>query len=76
MQEQVATIKSMSGARICDPVALRRVEGQCCAALLDASATVQVKATQLDQVKQYHRQMKITRAFMEVVATEKDKMSL
>ncbi|KAL7388816.1 hypothetical protein ABVT39_021245 [Epinephelus coioides] len=76
VQEQVATIKSMSGARICDPVALRRVEGQCCAALLDASATVQVKATQLDQVKQYHRQMKITRAFMEVVATEKDKMSL
>ncbi|XP_078030046.1 nesprin-2a isoform X4 [Epinephelus lanceolatus] len=76
VQEQVATIKSMSSARICDPVALRRVEGQCCAALLDASATAQVKATQLDQVKQYHRQMKITRAFMEVVATEKDKMSL
>ncbi|KAG8011393.1 hypothetical protein GBF38_006163, partial [Nibea albiflora] len=44
--------------------------------MLDASATVQVKAAQLDQVKQYHKQMRIIRAFLEVVAVEKDKMSL
>lgn len=69
-------MKSMSGARICDPDALKSVEGQWSAALLDASATVQVKAAQLDQVKQYHKQMKINRAFLEVLAVEKDKMSL
>ncbi|XP_031717653.1 nesprin-2a isoform X2 [Anarrhichthys ocellatus] len=76
VQEQVATLKSMSGARIRDPDALKRFEGQWSAALLDASATVQVKAAQLDQAKEYHKQMKITRAFLEVVAEEKDKMSL
>ncbi|XP_059211817.1 nesprin-1 [Centropristis striata] len=76
VQEQVATMKSMCSARICDPDALKRVEGQWSAALLDASATVQVKAAQLDQVKQYHKQMKITRTFLQVVAAEKDKMSL
>ncbi|XP_068433248.1 nesprin-2a [Clinocottus analis] len=76
VQEQVATMKCASGSMICDPDALKRVEGQWSAALLDASATVQVKAAQLDQVKEYHKQMKITRAFLEVVAAEKDKMSL
>lgn len=76
MQEQVATMKSLSAARICDPDTLKSVEGQWTAALLDASATVQVKAAQLDQVKQYHKQMRIIRAFLEVVAVEKDKMSL
>ncbi|XP_037606336.1 nesprin-2-like isoform X2 [Sebastes umbrosus] len=75
VQDQVAIMKSVSGA-VCDPDALKRVEGQGSAALLDASATVQVKAAQLDQVKQYHKQMKLTRAFLEVVADEKDKMSL
>lgn len=69
-------MKSTSAARICDPNLLKSVEGQWSAALLDASATVQVKAAQLDQVKQYHKQMKIIRAFLEVLAAEKDKMSL
>lgn len=69
-------MKSIRAARICDPDALKSAEEQWSAALLDASATVQVKAAQLDQVKQYHKQMKITRAFLEVVAVEKDKMSL
>ncbi|KAM9339272.1 nesprin-2a [Symphorus nematophorus] len=76
VQEQVATMKSMSAARICDPDVLKSVEGQWSAAMLDASATVQVKAAQLDQVKQYHKQMRIIKAFLEVVAAEKDKMSL
>ncbi|KAI3364132.1 hypothetical protein L3Q82_010949, partial [Scortum barcoo] len=76
VQEQVVSMKNMNASRICDPDALKRVEAQWSAALLDASATVQVKAAQLDQVKQYHKQMKITRAFLEVLAAEKDKMSL
>lgn len=75
VQEQVAALKSTSTARICHPDVLSRVEGQWSAALLDASATVQVKAAQLDQVRQYHRQMKLCRAYLEVLAAEKDKMS-
>lgn len=74
--EQVAAMESMRAARVCDPDTLKRVEGQWSAALLDASATVQVKATQLDQVKEYHKQMRIIRAFLEVLAVEKEKMSL
>ncbi|XP_040920887.1 nesprin-2a [Toxotes jaculatrix] len=73
VQEQIATMKSM---RVSDPDALERAEGQWSAALLDASATVQVKAAQLDQVTQYHKQMKMTRAFLQVLAAEKEKMSL
>ncbi|XP_022621783.1 nesprin-1-like [Seriola dumerili] len=76
VQERVATMKSMSAAWECDPIALKRAEGQWSAALLDASATVQVKAAQLDQVRRYHKQMKMTRVFLEVLAAEKEKMSL
>uniref|UniRef100_A0AAQ6IQR6 KASH domain-containing protein n=1 Tax=Anabas testudineus TaxID=64144 RepID=A0AAQ6IQR6_ANATE len=76
VQEQVATMKSWNATRVCDPNALKRAEEQWSAALLDASATVQVKAAQLDQVKLYHKQMKMTRAFLEVLAAEKEKMSL
>lgn len=45
-------------------------------ALVDASATVEVKAAQLDQVRQFHRDMKVTRVFLQVLATEKEAMSL
>lgn len=69
-------MKSMMGVRVCDPETLKRVEGQWSAALLDASATVQVKATQLAQVQEYHKQMRIIRAFLEVLASEKEKCSL
>lgn len=69
-------MKSMVVARVCDPETLRRVEGQWSAALLDASATVQVKATQLTEVQEYHKQMRIIRAFLEVLASEKEKCSL
>ncbi|KAM6915050.1 nesprin-2-like [Xenentodon cancila] len=72
VQEQVAIMKS----NVSDPKALKRAEGQWSAALLDASATVQVKAAQLDQVRQYHQKMKTTKAFLEVVAAEKKNMSL
>ncbi|XP_044232894.1 nesprin-2-like isoform X4 [Thunnus albacares] len=74
--EQVATVKNTSSAGVGDPGVLKSVEGQWSAALLDASATVQVKAAQLDQVKQYHKQMNITRAFLDVLAAENEKRSL
>ncbi|XP_068610193.1 nesprin-2a [Brachionichthys hirsutus] len=76
VQEQVATVKCMDAAQSCDPDVLDILEGQCSAALLDASATVQVKATQLDQVKQYHKQMRLIKTFLEVLAAEKEKTSL
>ncbi|XP_036003482.1 uncharacterized protein LOC118566189 [Fundulus heteroclitus] len=75
VQEQVAAVKS-SATKTPDPKALERAEGEWSSVLLDASATVQVKAAQLDQVKKYHLQKKITRAFLEVIAVEKEKMSL
>ncbi|KAM4713181.1 nesprin-2a [Anableps anableps] len=75
VQEQVAAIKS-NVTKVSDPTALERAEVEWSSALLDASATVQVKAAQLDQVKQYHLKKKITKAFLEVIAAEKEKMSL
>lgn len=76
MQEQVAAMKSWSSSSVCDPNVLKRAEEQWSAALLDASATVQVKAAQLEHVKLYHKQMNMTRAFLEDLAAEKEKMSL
>ncbi|XP_026174095.1 nesprin-2a isoform X2 [Mastacembelus armatus] len=76
VQDQVATMRSIGAIGVCDSNALGSAEGQWSAALLDASATVQVKAAQLEQVKQYHKQMKMARAFLEVLADEKEKMSL
>lgn len=69
-------MKSIMAARFCDPTTLKRAEGQWSAALLDASATVQVKAAQLTEVQDYHKQMRIIRAFLEVLASEKEKWSL
>ncbi|XP_039874015.1 nesprin-2 isoform X3 [Simochromis diagramma] len=76
VQEQVATLKNSGASKACEPSALNSAAGQWSAALLDASATLQVKAAQLEQVKQYHKQMKLTRAFLEVIAAEKEKTSL
>ncbi|KAF7666652.1 hypothetical protein LDENG_00098390 [Lucifuga dentata] len=73
--ELVDMMNSTSAATFCDPDVLKTMEGQWSAALLDASATVQIKAAQLDQVRHYHRQMKVIRAFLEVLAAEKEKMS-
>ncbi|XP_067338852.1 nesprin-2 isoform X4 [Channa argus] len=75
VEEQVATMKSWSATMVCDPI-LKRAEEEWSAALLDASATVQVKAAQLEEVRQYHKHMKMARAFLEVLAAEKEKMSL
>lgn len=76
VQDQVGAMKSMMAARLCDPDSLKRIEGQWGAALLDASATVHVKATQLDQVKGYHRQLKTIRDLLQVLRGEEEKTDL
>ncbi|XP_041832728.1 nesprin-2-like [Melanotaenia boesemani] len=73
--EQAVTMES-DATMVSDPNPIKRTEKLWSAALLDASATMQVKAAQLNQVKQYHLQMKMSRAFLEVVAAEKEQMSL
>ncbi|KAM9778675.1 nesprin-2a isoform 1-T4 [Syngnathus typhle] len=72
--DQVATMKSSS--QCCDPNVLKRLEAQWSTALLDASATVQVKSAQLDEVKQYHKQLEKVKAFLEDVDAEKKKIEL
>lgn len=69
-------MKSWTAAGLWDSDVLRRAEEQGSAALLDASATVQVKAAQLEQVRQYHGQMKMTRAFLEDLAAEEESVSM
>ncbi|XP_054618423.1 nesprin-2 isoform X2 [Dunckerocampus dactyliophorus] len=75
VMDQVAMMKT-SLSQLCGPNVLKRLEAQWSTALLDASATVQVKTAQLDQVKQYHNQLKKTKAFLEAVAAQKNKMNL
>lgn len=69
-------MKRTVAAGVGDPDSLKRVEGQWGDALLDASATVHVKATQLGQVEDYHKQMKVLRAFLQVLEGKKDQMDL
>lgn len=71
----MGAMKSTMATRVCDPDSLKRVEGQWGDALLDASATVHVKATQLGQVEDYHKQMKVTRALLQLLQGERDKMN-
>ncbi|XP_053737451.1 nesprin-2 isoform X3 [Synchiropus splendidus] len=65
--EQQAALMS-STCSVDQPVSV--MEELLAAALLDASATVQVKAAQLDQVRRFHRQVRVTKAFLEVVSEE------
>nr|XP_057913540.1 nesprin-2 isoform X2 [Doryrhamphus excisus] len=74
--DQVAMMKSTNLSHLWSPNVLKRLEAQWSTALLDASATVQVKTAQLDQVKRYHSQLKKTKAFLEAVAAQKNKMNL
>lgn len=76
MLEQVAAMRSTMAAKVFDPNTLKRLEGQWNAALLDASATVHVKTTQMAEIQAYHKQMRIIRAFLEVLASEREKFSL
>lgn len=74
--EQVATMRSMTAAKVCDPDVLKRLEARWNTALLNASATVHIKETQLAEVQAYHKQMRIIRAFLEVLTGEREKFSL
>ena len=59
-----------------DPETLRTAEERWSVALLDAAATVQVKAAQLEQVNRYHKQMGDIRSFLERLTGEMEKLSL
>ncbi|XP_077408932.1 nesprin-2a isoform X3 [Vanacampus margaritifer] len=74
--DQVALMKSTSSSQLCGPNVLKRLEAQWSTALLDASATVQVKTAQLGEVKQYHKQLEKIKVFLDEVDAEKKKMSL
>ncbi|XP_071226495.1 nesprin-2a isoform X1 [Salvelinus alpinus] len=70
--EQVAAINHVVG----DPEDATNLEGRWSAALLDASATVQVKEAQLHLVTQYHRQTQAIRSILERWASEMDELQL
>ncbi|XP_061610592.1 nesprin-1 isoform X5 [Phyllopteryx taeniolatus] len=74
--DQVAMMKSTSSFQLCGPNVLKSLEAQWSTALLDASATVQVKTAQLGEVKQYHKQLDEIKAFLDVVHAEKKKLNL
>ncbi|CAL8314621.1 unnamed protein product [Lota lota] len=77
VQEQVADMKRGSTYRTSqDPETLKTTEERWSVALLDAAATVQVKAAQLEQVTRYHKQMEDIRSFLERLAGEMEKLSL
>ncbi|KAK6295335.1 hypothetical protein J4Q44_G00345610 [Coregonus suidteri] len=70
--EQVAAINHVVG----EPEVATNLEGRWSAALLDASATVQVKEAQLHLVTQYHRQTQAIRSILERWASEMDELQL
>lgn len=72
----MGAMKRLMAARVCHPDSWKRLESQWGAALLDASATAHVKATQLEQVKGYHRQLEGIRAFLQDQRAQKDKTKL
>lgn len=76
VQDQVGAMKRLMAAKVCHPDSSKRIEGQWGVALLDASATVHVKATQLEQVKGYHRQLEGIGAFLQVLRAQRDKTKL
>lgn len=76
MQDQVGAMKSTMAARICDPDGWKRIWGRWDAALMDASATAHVKAAQLEQVREYHRQLNAIRAFLQRLQAEEDQTNL
>ena len=77
MQEQVADMKRASTCRTSqDTAPLGTAEEQWSMALLDAAATVHVKAAQLEQVTLYHNQMENIRSFLKRLTGEMAKLSL
>ncbi|XP_077444049.1 nesprin-2a [Stigmatopora argus] len=74
--EQVALMKSTSLSQPPAPIVLKRLEAQWSKAMLDASATVQVKTAQLGEVLQYHKQLKKIKVFLEEVDSQNKKNNL
>ncbi|XP_052326819.1 nesprin-2 isoform X7 [Oncorhynchus keta] len=70
--EQVAAINHV----VSDPEDATNLEGRWSAALLDASATVQVKEAQLHLVTQYHRQTQAIRSILERWTSDMDELQL
>ncbi|KAJ3606458.1 hypothetical protein NHX12_025979 [Muraenolepis orangiensis] len=77
VQEQVAAMKRVRprAASGEDPEGRRAAEERWSAALLDAAATVQVKAEQLELVSRYHKQTEGVGSFLEGLAGEMEKLS-
>nr|XP_061806778.1 nesprin-2-like [Nerophis lumbriciformis] len=74
--EQVALMKSTSLSQLCGPNVLKRLEAQWSKAVLDASATVQVKTAQLGEVIQYHKLLGKIKALLEEVDGQKKTINL
>ncbi|XP_019746617.1 nesprin-2a isoform X4 [Hippocampus comes] len=72
--DQVALMKSSSSSQSYAPNVLKRLQAQWTSALLDASATVQVKTAQLGEAKQYRKQLETIKAFLRQVDTEKNNL--
>lgn len=76
VQDQVGAMKSATATGICDPDGWKRIGGRWDAALMDASATAHIKAAQLEQVREYHRQLNAIRAFLQRLQAEEDQINL
>ncbi|XP_057679167.1 nesprin-1 isoform X3 [Corythoichthys intestinalis] len=74
--EQVALMKSTSLSQLCGPNVLKRLEAQWSKAVLDASATVQVKTAQMGEVIQYHKLLGKIKALLEEVDGQKKTINL
>ncbi|XP_041951730.1 nesprin-2-like isoform X2 [Alosa sapidissima] len=74
--QQVAAVSHQEADRDLQSEATQRMEGSWSAALLNASATVQVKEAQLLQVKQYHQQTEALRATLQRFTAEMEMLNL
>ncbi|XP_051909518.1 nesprin-2 isoform X2 [Hippocampus zosterae] len=70
--DQVALMKSSSSSQPYAPNVLKRLQAQWTSALMDASATVQVKTAQLGEAKEYRKRLETIKAFLRQVETEKN----
>lgn len=76
MLQQVAAVSRLEAERVPQSQDIQRMEGRWSAALLDASATVQVKEAQFLQVTQYHQQTEALRATLQRFTAEMEMLSL
>uniref|UniRef100_A0AAY5KVL8 KASH domain-containing protein n=1 Tax=Esox lucius TaxID=8010 RepID=A0AAY5KVL8_ESOLU len=74
--EQVAMMNNVGKAEASDPKGTKNLDGQWSAALLDASATVQIKEAQLHLVTEYQRQTQAIQSNLERWAAEFEALQL